>query len=53
MQFDLSIEIRKLEVRLKEFLRAKEEAGRLLERYIVKLKELNNFVQSLPSGEKI
>ena len=48
MQVDLSIEIRKLEVRLKEYLEAKKEACR----HIVKLKELNNFAQSLPSEEK-
>ncbi len=52
MQVDLSIEIRKLEVRLKEYLEAKKEADKLLERYIGKLKELNNFVQSLPSEKK-
>jgi len=40
------------EVRLKEYLEAKKKACRLLERYMVKLKELNNFAQSVPSKEK-
>jgi len=44
---NLETELRKMEVRLKEFIEAENEATESIRRCINKFTELNNFVQSL------
>jgi hypothetical protein len=46
---ELSIEIRKLDVRLKEFVEAEDRAFKSLMTFIVRLKELNDFIDGLPA----
>jgi len=43
---ELSIEIRKFEVRLQEFVKAKEEEIKSLTAFIGKVKELNNLIET-------
>lgn len=47
MSNELSTEIRKFEVRLQEFVKAEEEAIKLLTAFIGKVKELNNLLAQL------
>jgi len=46
---ELSIEIRKLDVRLKEFVEAEDRAFKSLMTFIARLKELNDFIDGLPA----
>jgi hypothetical protein len=46
---ELSIEIRKLDVRLKEFVEAEDRAFKSLMTFIARLKELNDFIDGLPT----
>ncbi|MGQ9545474.1 MAG: hypothetical protein ACUVQX_06780 [Candidatus Bathycorpusculaceae bacterium] len=52
MQNDLSIEIRKLEVRLKEYVKAEKKAVESLEKYINKIKQLNDTFEPLLNKRK-
>jgi uncharacterized protein HemX len=45
----LSLEIRKFEVRLREYVEAEEKAAESLKTLIEKLKELNSFMETLPT----
>jgi len=45
----LSLEIRKFEVRLREYVEAEEKAVKLLATLIEKLKQLNSFMETLPT----
>ena len=45
----LSLEIRKFEVRLREYVEAEEKAAESLKTLIKKLKELNSFMETLPT----
>jgi hypothetical protein len=45
----LSLEIRKFEVRLREYVEAEEKAAESLKTLIEKLKQLNSFMETLPT----
>ena len=45
----LSLEIRKFEVRLQEYVKAEEKAVKSLTTLIEKLKQLNSFMETLPT----
>ena len=49
MPNESSIEIRKLDVRLKEFVEAEDRAFKSLMTFIARLKELNDFIDGLPA----
>ena len=51
MQDNLSIEIRKLEVRLKEFVDAEQKAIESLKKWLKKLKNLNDFIIKISGKE--
>jgi len=46
-QEDLMTELRKMEVRLKEFIEAEDEATESMKKFIDKFVKLNDFIQSL------
>jgi len=46
---ELSIEARKFDVRLKEFIEAEDRAFKSLMTFIARLKELNDFIDELPA----
>jgi hypothetical protein len=48
---ELSLEIRKFEVRLQEYIKAEEKAVESLTILLEKLKQLNNFIEDLPAKE--
>ncbi|MGC8999245.1 MAG: hypothetical protein ACP5JW_07680 [Candidatus Bathyarchaeia archaeon] len=52
MPDELSIEIRKFEVRLQEFIKAEDEAIKSLKAFIEKVKELNSLLEAQPEKRK-
>ena len=53
MYGDLLVEIRKMEVRLNDFVKAEKEAVELLRNCINSFTEFNNFVQKLEEESKL